>query len=275
MIELKNVSYFYNKGQENEVRALSNINLAIDKGQFVSIVGSNGSGKSTLAHLLNGLLKPSEGDVLIDELSTRNEDNLTEIRQRVGLLFQNPDNQIVATIVEEDIAFGPENLGLSREEIGSRIDSSLEAVAMEAYRRYEPHSLSAGQKQKVAIASILAMKPSCMVLDEPTSYLDPSSRKEMMQFLSELNRSQRITVLNITHYSEQILYGDRVIAMDNGSIVFDGKVADFLDNEQVLRLTGLTQPIWLQIGKKYQKKWPSLARADSLKSLGDILCSLS
>jgi len=237
MLKLIDVSFFYNKGLDAEVRALSDINITFNKGEFISIIGPNGGGKSTLAHLLNGLILPHEGEVLVDGVSTAQEENLFPIRQKVGLLFENPDSQIVAGIVEEDIAFGPENLGLDREEIAKRITDSLRAVGMEAYRAYEPHTLSAGQKQKVALASVLAMQPSYLVLDEPTAYLDPDSRLEVLNLLKNIN-SQDIAVINITHNREEISYSQRVIVIENSRLVFDGSVREFFGNGQILKTTG-------------------------------------
>lgn len=271
MLQLKNVSFFYNKGLAEEVKALSNISLSISHKEFVSIVGLNGSGKSTLALLLNGLIKPHEGEVLVDELSTSLNEKLTSIRQKVGLLFQNPDNQIVATIVEEDLAFGPENLGLEREEIKRRIDESLVAVKMEAYRNYEPHQLSAGQKQKIALASLLAMRPDYLILDEPTAYLDPISRKDILKLFVEINRSG-ITVVNITHNEDELLFSNRVIALGKGRVIFDGKVESFFRNEAVLKATGIEVPLWFHLKEKYGPFVKELGKAKSNEGVINILC---
>ncbi|HDZ86743.1 hypothetical protein LCGC14_0847890 [marine sediment metagenome] len=275
MIKIKDVSFNYNKDQDSETKALSKIDLTIKKDEFVSIIGLNGSGKSTLSHMLNGLLKPQQGEVLVDGISTADDDNMFAIRQKVGLLFQNPDNQIIATIVEEDIAFGPENIGVERDEIHKRIEDSLKAVGMEAYRRHEPHALSAGQKQKIAIAGVLAMRPEYLVFDEPTSYLDPAGRRNLMLLLKELNTEQGVAIINVTHFPEQLFYGQRVVAMHEGSIVFDGKVAQFFENKEALALTGIETPLWLQLKDRFEIYHEGLEQADSNEKLGDILCSLS
>ena len=275
MLKIKDVSFSYNKDQDSETKALSKIDLTVKKGEFVSIIGLNGSGKSTLSHMLNGLLKPQQGEVLVDGISTADDDNMFAIRQKVGLLFQNPDNQIIATIVEEDIAFGPENTGVEREEIHKRIEDSLKAVGMLAYRKHEPHALSAGQKQKIAIAGVLAMKPEYLVFDEPTSYLDPAGRRNLMLLLKELNAKQGVAIINVTHFPEQLFYGQRVVAIHEGSIVFDGSVAQFFENKEALALTGIETPLWLQLKDRFEIYHEKLEQADSNEELGDILCSLS
>ncbi len=255
MIELKNVSFSY-----NEVPALVDLNLKIHPQEFVSIVGSNGSGKSTLIQLLNGLLSPDKGEVLIDGPS--------------GLLFQNPDNQIVGTIVEEDVAFGPENLGLRPEEIVKRINEALKIVKMDAFAGYEPHTLSAGQKQKVALASILAMKPAYLLLDEPTSFLDPLSRQEVLSLFANLN-SKGTTVINVTHFPEQLLLGDRVIALDYGRVVFDGTSQDFFADDQAMRLIGFEKFLWMKIKERFLPQIKELKEANAALEVSKILCSLS
>lgn len=274
MLQLNNVSYFYNKGTDNEAKALSNVSLTIEKGQFVSVIGPNGSGKSTLAYLLNGILKPGQGQVLIDGFSTADNENLLKIRQSVGLLFQNPDNQIIATIVEEDVAFGPENLGVKREEIIARVDKALEAVGMKAFRRYEPHMLSAGQKQKIAIASTLAMEPDYLVLDEPMSYLDPASRKEITIVLKQMNRKGK-TVINITHFPDQIALGQRVIALDKGRIIFDGSRDTFFKNRKLIKELGVEIPLWMDVKSEFAGKIKQLENVQSVEELGKVICSSS
>lgn len=275
MLQLKNVSFFYNKGLADEVKALSNISLSVGKKEFISVVGPNGSGKSTLALLLNGLIRPHEGEVLVDGVSTtHDEEKHLSIKQKVGLLFQNPDNQIVATVVEEDIAFGPENLGIERKEIKKRIDESLIAVKMEGYRNYEPHQLSAGQKQKIALASLLAMKPDYLILDEPTAYLDPSSCKDVLNLFAEINCGG-ITVVNITHHPDEIFVSKKVIALDEGKIIFEGSAESFFQNEKVLEATGIEQPLWFRLKEKYSPFAKELAKANSTESTINVLCSLS
>ncbi len=274
MLEIKNVSFNYNKDQEKEAWALTNIDLTVKKGEFITVLGLNGSGKSTLSQMLNGLLKPHKGEVLVDDLSTTDDENLVKIRQKVGLLFQNPDNQIIATIVEEDIAFGPENLGIDREEISRRIDSSLSAVNMLPYKRHEPHSLSAGQKQKIAIAGVLAMQPEYIVLDEPTSYLDPAGRRDLMVLLKKLNDSHGVSIINVTHFPEQLFYSHRVVVMHKGSVVFDGSVLDFFEDKKVLTLIGIEVPLWLQLRERFKKENKKIELAKSSEKMEEVLCSL-
>ncbi|MGN0173456.1 MAG: energy-coupling factor transporter ATPase [Acutalibacteraceae bacterium] len=237
-IEVKNVDFAYEEGGE----ILKDFSLEIEKGSFVAILGHNGSGKSTLAKLLNGLNLPDKGKVYIDGIDTADDDKALEIRNRVGLVFQNPDNQIVATIVEEDVAFGPENLGLPREEIRKRVDESLEAVGMSEYMRHEPHRLSGGQKQRVAIAGIIAMQPDCVVFDEPTAMLDPRGRKDVMNIIAKLNKEMNKTVVLITHYMDEAAKADRVVVMDNGKIIADGKPQKVFNEVELLKSVGLDVP---------------------------------
>jgi len=220
-IVLKGVSYSYSLGEGRSLKALKNLSFSIEKGEFVTLLGMNGSGKSTLAKLLNGLFIPSSGEILVDGLSTASEKNTFEIRKRVGMVFQNPDNQMVATIIEDDVAFGPENLGLEREEIVKRVDDAIKAVGMEEYRDRSASKLSGGQKQRVAIAGVLAMKPEVLILDEATSMLDPNGRKEIMDIAKKLNE-EGITIINITHSMEEAALSDRVIVLRNGRLAIDG-----------------------------------------------------
>lgn len=238
MIELKNVTYSYN---ENET-ALRGVSLSVKKGEFLAIVGHNGSGKSTLAKLLNALLIPKTGDVLVDGMNTRDESVTLAIRQKVGMVFQNPDNQLVTTIVEEDVGFGPENLGIPPEEIRKRVDRALETVGMSKYARFAPHTLSGGQKQRIAIAGMLAMQPEVLVLDEATAMLDPSGRREVLDNVTKLNREQGMTVVMITQYMEETVIADRVAVMAKGLIEMTGKPADILKNSARLRELGLDAP---------------------------------
>ena len=210
-------------GKPGEIsRALDQIDISLEKGSFVAILGHNGSGKSTLAKHLNALLLPTEGTVWVSEMDTKDENHLWDVRKTAGMVFQNPDNQIIGNIVEEDVGFGPENLGVPTEEIWQRVDRAIEAVGMTAYRTKSPNRLSGGQKQRVAIAGVMAMKPECIVLDEPTAMLDPNGRKEVIRTVRELNRAEKITVILITHYMEEVIHADRVIVMDHGKIVMDG-----------------------------------------------------
>ncbi|MFO7295154.1 MAG: energy-coupling factor transporter ATPase [Clostridia bacterium] len=242
IIRLQDVQFEYLSFEGEEIAALNGVTLDIQKGEFVVIIGHNGSGKSTLAKHLNALLRPSSGVVWIKGMDTRDEDKLWEIRQTAGMVFQNPDNQLVATIVEEDVAFGPENLGLPPEEIRRRVNEALKAVGMEEYAQAAPHYLSGGQKQRVAIAGILAMKPEIIVLDEPTAMLDPVGRREVMETVKYLNRHEGITVVHITHYMEEAVDADRVIVMEQGKIVLQGTPRQVFSQVEVLKEIGLDVP---------------------------------
>ena len=204
-------------------RAIDDISLDIKAGSFVAILGHNGSGKSTFAKHMNGILLPTEGTIFISGMNTDDDESLLDIRKTVGMVFQNPDNQIIANVVEEDVGFGPENIGVPTDDIWRRVDESLEAVGMTAYRLKSPNRLSGGQKQRVAIAGVMAMKPKCIVLDEPTAMLDPNGRAEVIKTVTELNKREHITVILITHYMEEVVGADRVIVMDEGKVVMDGK----------------------------------------------------
>lgn len=241
-IEFQHVSFAYETEDEQPKPVLRDFNLSIDKGDFVAILGHNGCGKSTVAKLCNGIEIPLTGTVLVDGLDTKDEENLLPIRQRVGMVFQNPDNQIVATIVEDDVAFGPENLGIEPKEIRRRVDEALKDVDMYDHRFAEPHKLSGGQKQRVAIAGIIAMQPACIVLDEPTAMLDPRGRKDVMKTVQMLNREFGITVLFITHYMDEAAKANRVIVMDKGSIILDGAPRDVFQQCDTLRKAGLDVP---------------------------------
>ncbi len=246
-IEVKDVVHDYDKADEegNKLgvdRALDHVTLSLDEGSFVAILGHNGSGKSTLAKHLNGLLLPTEGVVYIGALDTREEENLLPIRQQAGMVFQNPDNQIIGNVVEEDMAFGPENLGVPSEEIVRRIEDCLERVGMTAYRYSSPNRLSGGQKQRVAIGGVLAMNTKCIILDEPTAMLDPNGRREVIQTLFELNKKEGITVILITHYMEETIQADRVIVMDEGKIIMDGTPREIFSQVEVLKSHRLDVP---------------------------------
>jgi len=239
MIEVKGVSFNY-PGLDTSV--LDQIDLEIWPGEFLAILGRNGSGKSTLTKLLNGLLIPSAGDVLVDGMNTRDQRKLRSIRQRVGLLFSNPDNQLVASVVEEDVAFGPENLGLEPGVIRKRVDESLAAVGMQDFLKHPPHFLSGGQKQRVAIAGIYALKPAYMVLDEPTSMLDPRGRAEVIQTLIRLNREEGTAVILVTHFAEEAALADRVLILDQGRISLSGTPGEVLTQTERLLALGLEPP---------------------------------
>lgn len=236
MIEFKGVSYSYSK-TEDKITALNNIDLTIKEGEFIAILGPNGSGKSTLAKHINGLLIPKKGEVLVDGLSTRDTSSLWQIRQRVGMVFQNLDNQIIATSVEEDVAFGPENLGLGPKEIRKRIDEALEIVGMRAYAKHEPHLLSGGQKQKIAIAGALAMYPKYLVIDEATSMLDPKGRADTLVTLKALNKEHGTTVINITHSPDEAVQADRIVVLSDGAIIKTGVPKEvFVDSSELAAL---------------------------------------
>ena len=244
-IEFDNVTFGYTEDAESghvEENVIENMNLKIEKGDFVAVLGHNGCGKSTLAKLCNAILLPQQGRVLVDGIDTADEEKLYDIRQRVGMVFQNPDNQIVATIVEDDVAFGPENLGVEPKEIRRRVDEALKDVGMYEFRTFEPHKLSGGQKQRVAIAGIIAMKPNCIVLDEPTAMLDPRGRREVMATVKKLNEEYGITVVFITHYMDEAVRANRVIVMDKGKIILDGKPKEVFTHIDTLKSVGLDVP---------------------------------
>ena len=231
------------EGQVEEVkRALDHVNLEIEKGSFVAILGHNGSGKSTFAKQINGILSPTDGTLFVSEMDTRDEAHLWDIRKNAGMVFQNPDNQIIGNIVEEDVGFGPENMGVPTEEIWARVDKSLEAVGMTAYRLQSPNKLSGGQKQRVAIAGVMAMKPRCIVLDEPTAMLDPNGRREVIKTVHELNRQEGITVVLITHYMEEVIDADRVVVIDGGHVVMDGTPKEVFSRVKELKKYSLDVP---------------------------------
>ncbi len=241
IINISNVTFEYTDN-DNVSSVLDNLSLSIEKGSFTVILGHNGSGKSTLAKLITGLLKPDFGKITVDGISTDDEDKEIEVHRRVGMVFQNPDNQIVATIVEEDVAFGPENLGLPPGEIRRRVDESLKAVNMYEYKDHAPHKLSGGQKQRVAIAGIIAMEPMCIVLDEPTSMLDPKGRQEVIDTIYKLNKEKNITIILITHYMEEAENADRVMVMDKGKVVLDGTPSEIFTRVEEIKKTGLDVP---------------------------------
>ena len=242
IIRAEGLGYRYQSEEAGEIWALRDIDLKIEAGEFVAILGPNGSGKSTLAKHFNALLLPSKGQVFVDGVSTANPDNHWQIRQTAGMVFQNPDNQIVATTVEEDVAFGPENLGLPSAEIRRRVDEALEVVGMTAYMQHAPHLLSGGQKQRVAIAGVIAMRPKCLIFDEPTAMLDPRGRSEVLETVSRLNREEGITVVYITHFMEEAVAADRVVALDRGTVVMDGSPREIFQQVQKLRSLGLDVP---------------------------------
>ncbi len=241
ILEVKNVTYEYTD-EEKTFAAVKNLSLNIERGSFTVILGHNGSGKSTLAKMLNGLNKPTSGDVFADGINTKDEKTEIEVKRKVGMVFQNPDNQIIASIVEEDVAFGPENLGIPPKEIEKRVENALKAVDMWEFRKSTPHHLSGGQKQRIAIAGIIAMQPECLVLDEPTAMLDPKGRAEIISTLHRLNRDKGITVVLITHYMEEAENADRVIVMNDGEIIADDKPKVIFSDVERLKKVGLDVP---------------------------------
>ena len=253
-------------------RAIDGVSLDLEQGQFIAILGHNGSGKSTFAKQLNAILLPTEGTVWIQDLDTSREENLWEVRKKTGMVFQNPDNQIIGNIVEEDVGFGPENLGVPTEEIWKRVDESLKSVGMAAYRLKSPNRLSGGQKQRVAIAGVMAMRPQCIVLDEPTAMLDPNGRKEVVKTVHELNRKEGITVLLITHYMEEVTAADRVIVMDEGKVVMDGTPREIFSQVEKLKSYRLDVPQVTELA--YELKQKGLDLPDGILTLDELMENL-
>lgn len=268
MIRVEDLSYEY-KGQEENVRALDHISFTVQPGEFVAVLGHNGSGKSTLAKLINGLLLPTEGHVLINEMDTQDPDKIWEIRSTAGMVFQNPDNQLVATIVEEDIAFGPENLGVPQPEIRKRVDQALETVEMSAFRDRAPHLLSGGQKQRIAIAGVLAMEPDCIVFDEPTAMLDPSGRREVINTILKLNREQKKTILLITHYMDEAILADRVLVMEKGKVVMDNQPKKIFNQVDRMKALGLDIPQVTDLA--HQLIQEGIALSDDILSIEEMV----
>ncbi len=258
IIEVENLSFDYiTRDEEGNItertNVLKNLSLTVPQGQFLAVLGHNGCGKSTLAKHFNAILTPTEGKVIVDGIDTADEDRLFDVRQTVGMVFQNPDNQLVATIVEEDVAFAPENLGVPPEEIRQRVDSALKQVDMYEYREHAPHQLSGGQKQRIAIAGIIAMQPRCIVMDEPTAMLDPKGRREVMQTIKRLNNDKGITVILITHYMEEAAQADRVVVMDKGRIIMDDIPQKVFSREEELEAVGLDVPQVTELANKLRK----------------------
>ncbi|WP_195940846.1 energy-coupling factor transporter ATPase [Romboutsia sp. 1001713B170131_170501_G6] len=253
IVKVNNISYEYIT-EDSTLKAIDRLTLDVKEGEFVAIIGHNGSGKSTLSKNLNAILVPTEGDILIDGMNTKEEDKLWDIRQTAGMVFQNPDNQIVATIVEEDVAFGPENLGIDPIEIKHRVEESLKSVGMYELRDRQPHLLSGGQKQRVAIAGIIAMKPKCIIFDEATAMLDPSGRKEVMKTIKKLNKEENITVLHITHFMEEAVEADRVIVMEKGKKILEGTPREVFSQIDTLKGIGLDVPYMTELSSMLYKE---------------------
>ena len=245
IIEAKNVFFIYEHEDEEgvtPVKVLKNVSIDIKKGEFVTILGHNGSGKSTIAKHFNAILTPSEGKVFVNGMDTSDENNLLDIRQTVGMVFQNPDNQIVATIVEEDVAFALENMGVEPTQIRKRVDKALKTVGMYEYREHAPHRLSGGQKQRVAIAGVIAMKPACIILDEPTAMLDPQGRQEVLKTIKDLNQNQGVTIVLITHYMDEAAMADRIVVMDDGHVIMNDVPKKVFSQVEKLKKVGLDVP---------------------------------
>ena len=277
ILQFKDVYFTYNEDPENENKdgkenkfAVNGVNLTVNSGDFIAILGHNGSGKSTLAKLSNAILTPDKGEVLVRGMSTADEDKVMEIRQHVGMVFQNPDNQIVATIVEEDVAFGPENLGVPSEEIRTRVDEALKAVGMYEYRTHEPHKLSGGQKQRVAIAGIIAMRPECLVLDESTAMLDPRGRKEVMATIKKLHDEFGMAVVFITHFMDEAVLANKVVVMEKGKILLEGKPMDVFRNVDLLRKVGLDVPQATELALELDLKEKVLTTDDCVDAIVEL-----
>ncbi|MEJ6949553.1 energy-coupling factor transporter ATPase [Natronospora cellulosivora (SeqCode)] len=269
LIEVKGVDFSYDRVND---LALKNVNLEIGSGEFISIIGGNGSGKSTLAKLLNVLLLPSSGKVLVAGMDSSDEKNRLNIRQKVGMVFQNPDNQLIATRVEDDVAFGPENLGVPSIELKTRVAQSLNLVGMNGYEDHPPHKLSGGQKQRVAIAGIIAMEPDCLVLDEPTAMLDPQGRKEVMDTIEFLNKEKGITVVHITHFMEETINSDRIFVMNNGSIIKEGKPREIFKTIDDLKKIDLDVPVVVEMRNELNKLGFNLPDILSINELVNYIC---
>lgn len=276
MIECRNLIFKYTAGENQEEKiAINDVNLQIKEGEFIAILGHNGSGKSTMAKHMNALLIPTEGKMLVNKMDTSDMNNLWNIRETAGMVFQNPDNQLVATIVEEDVAFGPENLGVPPEEIRKRVDEALERVGMSEYKRHAPHLLSGGQKQRIAIAGILAMKPKCIIFDEPTAMLDPSGRKEVLDTIIDLNKNYGITVILITHYMDEAAKADRIVVMDKGKQILDGKPRDVFSNVEKMKSIGLDVPQVTELSYELQKAGINIdTRILDVNEMVNAICQL-
>lgn len=270
LIEIQNVSYAY---EDAAAKALNNVSLTINDGEFVAVVGHNGSGKSTLAKHLNALLLPTEGKVLVDGMDTADEADTLSIRQRVGMVFQNPDNQLVTTIVEEDVAFGPENIGVPGNEIRTRVDRALAAVGMEKYAHSAPNMLSGGQKQRIAIAGMLAMQPKVLVLDEATAMLDPKGRRDIIDLVTKLHRENGITVVMITQYMEEAIGADRVAVMSGGEMILEGTPKEVFSQDELLHKHRLDVPVMQQLANRLNAHGANLPKSIlSVEEMAQAIC---
>lgn len=273
LFDICHVSHTFETEEGKTFDALKDVTAQIEKGEFTAIIGTNGSGKSTLARHLNALLIPTEGELIVEGMRTSDAGRVWDIRQKVGMVFQNPDNQLVAAVVEEDVAFGPENLGVPPEEIRERVDLALEKVEMTSYRKQAPSMLSGGQKQRVAIAGVLAMKPDCIVLDEPTAMLDPKGRKEVMDTIHELNKKEGITIVLITHFMEEAVTADHILVIDKGVLKMEGTPREIFSQADKVTEIGLDVPVPADLARRLRKKGMAVSeRCMTDEELGEALC---
>ena len=273
LFDIRHVSHTFETEEGKTFDALKDVTAQIKKGEFTAIIGTNGSGKSTLARHLNALLIPTEGELIVEGMRTSDAGRVWDIRQKVGMVFQNPDNQLVAAVVEEDVAFGPENLGVPPEEIRERVDLALEKVGMTSYRKQAPSMLSGGQKQRVAIAGVLAMKPDCIVLDEPTAMLDPKGRKEVMDTIHELNKTEGITIVLITHFMEEAVTADHILVIDRGVLKMEGTPKDIFSQADRVTEIGLDVPVPADLARRLRKKGMAVSeKCMTDEELGEALC---
>lgn len=273
LFDICHVSYTFETEEGKTFDALKDVTAQIKKGEFTAIIGTNGSGKSTLARHLNALLLPTEGELIVEGMRTSDAGRVWDIRQKVGMVFQNPDNQLVAAVVEEDVAFGPENLGVPPEEIRERVDLALEKVGMTSYRKQAPSMLSGGQKQRVAIAGVLAMKPDCIVLDEPTAMLDPKGRKEVMDTIHELNKKEGITIVLITHFMEEAVTADHILVIDKGVLKMEGTPREIFSQADKVTEIGLDVPVPADLARRLRKKGMAVSeKCMTDEELGEALC---
>lgn len=273
LFDIRHVSHTFETEEGKTFDALKDVTAQIKKGEFTAIIGTNGSGKSTLARHLNALLLPTEGELIVEGMRTSDAGRVWDIRQKVGMVFQNPDNQLVAAVVEEDVAFGPENLGVPPEEIRKRVDLALEKVGMTSYRKQAPSMLSGGQKQRVAIAGVLAMKPDCIVLDEPTAMLDPKGRKEVMDTIHELNKKEGITIVLITHFMEEAVTADHILVIDKGVLKMEGTPREIFSQADKVTEIGLDVPVPADLARRLRKKGMAVSeKCMTDEELGEALC---
>lgn len=281
IVQTKELIFDYDKRDDEgavigQQRAIDKVNISVEKGQFIAILGHNGSGKSTLAKHINAILLPTDGTMWVDGKDTRDEQELWNIRQTAGMVFQNPDNQIIGTVVEEDVGFGPENLGVPTDEIWQRVENSLKAVGMLEYRTHSPNKLSGGQKQRVAIAGVVAMRPKCIVLDEPTAMLDPNGRSEVLEAVEELREKEQVTVILITHYMEEVIGADKIFVMDKGKVVMEGTPKEIFAQVDRLKEYRLDVPQVTRLADELQKRGFSLPQGIlSITELVDEICRLN